>query len=90
MKLIKDIELKVSNLEAELKKHNNYVTEITQTMEKLLSDKAITINNINILNGALQAYRDVINGVKSGDSSEVAEGLTVAAQEVESVLGSNG
>lgn len=81
MNLVKELEGKISNLEAEIKKHNNYVTEISQMIEKLLADKANSSNNLNILNGAIQAYKDVINGVKSGDVSEVAKGVAEAVQD---------
>lgn len=73
---VDDIKQKITNLEAEMKKHSNYVTEITQGIEKLMADKATSLNNINILNGALQAYKDVVNG------SSVDNGVTPKAPTV--------
>lgn len=85
-KFVTELEAKISNLEAELKKHSNYVTEIVQTIEKLLADKANSTNNINIINGAIQAYRDVLNGAKTDNVAEVAKGVSEAAEVVEAVL----
>lgn len=70
MTFLSDLEQKISNLEAELKKHSNYVTEITQAVEKLLGDKASSSNNINIINGAIQAYRDILNSSKTSGSAQ--------------------
>lgn len=85
-KFVKELETKISNLEAELKKHSNYVTEITQAIEKLLADKAGSANNINIINGAIQAYKDVLNGAKTDNVAEIAQGVSEVAQTVETVL----
>jgi septal ring factor EnvC (AmiA/AmiB activator) len=76
MTFLSDVEQKISNLEAELKKHSNYVTEITQAVEKLLSDKATSSNNINIINGALQAYRDVLSASKTTDAAQADATVT--------------
>lgn len=85
-KFVKELETKISNLEAELKKHSNYVTEIAQAIEKLLADKANSANNINIINGAIQAYKDVLNGAKTDNVAEVAQGVSEAVQAVDAVL----
>jgi uncharacterized coiled-coil protein SlyX len=68
------LEQKISNLEAELKKQSNYVTEITQTVKKLKLDMANSTNNINILNGAIQAYKDILNSSKATEANAVADG----------------
>lgn len=73
--LVKDMEQKIANLEAELKKHSNYATEITQAIEKLNQDKANSINNVNIINGAIQAYKDVLNGAKAESATVVDDSV---------------
>jgi hypothetical protein len=66
----KELQDKISNLESEIKKQSGYVTEITQAIDKLTSDKATSLNNINVLNGAIQAYKDVINNTKEDVESD--------------------
>lgn len=80
---VDDIKNKITNLEAEMKKHSNYVTEITQGIEKLMADKATSLNNINILNGALQAYRDVVSGSTVANNATVQDGPAVLEGQVE-------
>ena len=69
--VIQKLEEKVKEVSEQLQKHSTYVTEIANTVEKLLADKATTTANANILNGALQAYNDILNLLKASESKPV-------------------
>ena len=66
MSFITDLEAKLADIENQIKTHSGYVTDIATTVEKLLGDKSTSIANVNILNGAKQAYADVLNVAKAG------------------------
>lgn len=61
-----EIEKKIAELEEQSKKHSTYMTEINQAIEKLSTDKNTVIGNLQVMNGAIQAYKDILNKVTSG------------------------
>ena len=67
MSFIKEMESKITDVQEQLKKHTSYASEIVQGIKKLQTDKMNTINNAHILNGALQAYTDVLKMIKEQD-----------------------
>lgn len=65
---IKLIETKIAELQDKLKQNGSYINDITAAVEKLLADKATTLNAINIITGAIQAYNETLNHLKSQES----------------------
>lgn len=69
--LIQKIESSISELEARLKKNNEFVGSVTANVEKLLADKATTINDSNVTSGAIQAFNVVLKALKESEEAEV-------------------
>jgi hypothetical protein len=69
--IVSTVESKIAELQTQVKTHSGFLTEIGQALEKFAADKLTTNNNLNILNGAIQAYNDVLKVVKDleGQSS---------------------
>jgi hypothetical protein len=68
--LVSKIEAKISELQNQVKSHGSYINEIAAAIEKMTADKATSSNNINIINGAIQAYTDIMNVLKASESAE--------------------
>lgn len=66
MSFIQDIEAKLASLEAQVKQHSGVVLEAANAIENLVSQKTASANSLHILNGATQAYKDVLNIAKAG------------------------
>ena len=71
MEVINKIEASISELEARLKKNNEFVGSVTANVEKLLSDKATTVSDSNVTSGAIQAFNVVLKELKSGVKDEL-------------------
>lgn len=88
MSIVISIEKKLSELSDMLKTHSGKVLDIHKDIEKLSSDKTTAIGHVNFLNGALQAYNDIlslINGNPVPILKDVVEAVTdgSAAEPVE-------
>jgi len=85
MSFIQDIEAKIAELAAQIKTHSGYVTDIETTISKLATDKITSTNNLHILNGATQAYTDVLNLLKSAEASPFGQAVEAAIPVVEAI-----
>jgi hypothetical protein len=59
---------KLIEAQEKLKQQTEYFSQIGQALEKLSSDKVTALNNINILNGIIQAYSDTLNTLSKEES----------------------
>jgi len=55
------IKSKIDELNEKIKSSNAYVLSIEEAIKKLKIDRGTTLNNIHIINGAIQAYQDTLN-----------------------------
>lgn len=82
LSFVEKIEAKLQEVQENLKSHSDRFSELSSVIEKQASEKLITSNNLHILNGALQAYTDVLSLFKNSDcKSETIEGTVVSDTE---------
>lgn len=78
LSFIEKIEAKLAEVQDNLKTHSEKFSEVSATIEKFAAEKLISSNNLHILNGALQAYTDVVNLFKTHEQpSQTIEGTVV-------------
>lgn len=77
MSIFESIKSKVLHVESQIKQHTEAAESIARTIDKLSGDRLNTSAYVHALNGAHQAYHDVINLVKEA-SPEVAALISAA------------
>lgn len=70
MELIKKIEAKISDLEAQFKKSSEFISSANAAMDKLASDRALANNECNKLDGAIQMAKSVLAEMSEPKQSE--------------------
>lgn len=80
MSFLDEIKAKIAAVENQIKEHSGAIKNLAEGIEKMVLDKNTASNNLHILNGALQAYNDVLNGVKGGGVGEVVQGVEAGVQ----------
>lgn len=71
LKVIQGIETQLKTLEDRLKKNSEYVAQVSSTIEKLSADKLNAIKDCDVVNGAIQAYKSVVNELKADTVPEL-------------------
>lgn len=64
METIDLLEGKVKNLQEEFQKENNFLNEVNKSIKSLIERRKETQRKLDTINGAVQAYTDVINVAK--------------------------
>lgn len=77
------VEKKIADLQEQVKKQNSDLSEASNAIEKLSNVKSVAVKNLGILDGAIQAYADILTVVKQGfdsDKQELAEKMISSAE----------
>jgi len=77
---LENIEKQIKELEERFQKNADYISQITSNIEKLAADKLNAIKDSNIVNGAIQAYRNVV-----AEGTKLLEGDGAVANAIEHV-----
>ena len=60
MSFLDSITAKINELQTTLSNHTAQVGQLSVTLEKLAADKHISLRNIDLINGAMHAYKDIL------------------------------
>ncbi len=81
LELVQGIEQQLVQLEAKLKSNVDMSRNISEAMTKMQADKVNAEDEAKIINGAIQAYRNVVVEMKKKLGTVIAEGELVDSPE---------
>ena len=86
MSILDTISGKIKDLENTLASHSTQVGHLTATLEKLATDKMQSMRTIDVINGAMQAYKDVVAALGGNTIPAITDVIGVVEDVVETVV----